>query len=110
MGKLENKTSELHGVMLFFDNCKALKFLTDEEAGKLFKNIANYVCGEELIELDGPLMMIFCMFKEQIDRNRKSYEELCKKNREKAQRRWTKRHVLFTARGCHGKQWYATAC
>lgn len=90
MGKLENKTSELHGVMFFFDNCKALKFLTDEEAGKLFKNIANYVCGEELIELDGPLMMIFCMFKEQIDRNRKSYEELCKKNREKAQRRWTK--------------------
>ena len=55
MGKLENKTSELHGVMLFFDNCKALKFLTDEEAGKLFKNIANYVCGEELIELDGRL-------------------------------------------------------
>lgn len=90
MKKIDCKSSELHGVILYFDNCEALKHLSDEDAGKLFKSIAKYICGEKNVDLEGSLMTIFCIFQQQIDRNRKSYEELCKRNREKAKQRWAK--------------------
>ena len=85
-----NKPSELHGVMLYLDNCEAVHHLSDEEAGKLFKCIAEYACGQEPAILEGPLMSLFCMFRTQMERNRKNYAELCDKNKKKAQLRWQK--------------------
>ena len=90
MNPLISNASELHGVMLYFDNFEVVHHLTDEEAGKLFKNIADYACGIEPTDLGGALMSLFCMFKTQIDRNRNKYEELCNRNREKAKLRWSK--------------------
>ena len=90
MGKTMNKPSELHGVMLYLDNCEAVHHLSDEEAGKLFKCIAEYACGQEPSLLEGPLMSLFCMFRTQMERNRKNYAELCDKNKKKAQLRWQK--------------------
>ena len=86
--KKNSSPVELHGVMLYFDNCEVVHYLSDEEAGKLFKGIAKYVCFQELPKLEGPLMSVFCVFKNQIDRNKKNYEELCERNREKAQNHW----------------------
>ena len=82
-----NKPSELHGVMLYLDNCEAVHHLSDEEAGKLFKCIAEYACGQEPAILEGPLMSLFCMFRTQMERNRKNYAELCDKNKKKAQKK-----------------------
>lgn len=79
---------ELHGVMLYIDSCEVVHHLSDEDAGKLFKGIAEYVCEQQLPKLEGALMSLFFVFKNQIDRNRKNYEELCERNREKAQNHW----------------------
>ena len=88
--KKNSSPVELHGVMLYFDNCEVVHYLSDEEAGKLFKGIAKYVCFQELPKLEGPLMSVFCVFKNQIDRNKKNYEELCEINRKKALKQWEK--------------------
>ena len=83
---------ELHGVILYIDSCEVVHHLSDEDAGKLFKGIAEYVCCQELPKLEGPLMSLFCMFKIQIDRNKKNYAELCEKNKMKAQMYWDKKN------------------
>ena len=88
--RTNSSTVELHGVMLYFDNCEVVHYLSDEEAGKLFKGIAKYVCFQELPKLEGPLMSVFCVFKNQIDLNKKNYEELCEINRKKALKQWEK--------------------
>lgn len=90
MSRLKSKSLELHGVMLYFENCEIVHHLSDEEAGKLFKGIAEYVCEQQLPKLEGALMSLFFVFKIQIDRNRKNYEELCENNRKKAQSHWNK--------------------
>lgn len=79
---------ELHGVMLYIDSCEVVHHLSDEDAGKIFKAITEYVCEQQLPKLEGALMSLFFVFKNQIDRNRKNYEELCERNREKAQNHW----------------------
>jgi hypothetical protein len=86
--RTNSSTVELHGVMLYFDNCEVVHHLSDEDAGKIFKAIAEYVCEQQLPKLEGALMSLFFVFKNQIDRNRKNYEELCERNREKAQNHW----------------------
>lgn len=55
--------------------------LSNEEAGKLIKGIFQYANTEES-GLDGYLKIIFIPIKNEIDKNEKRYEEVCKKNRE----------------------------
>ena len=63
--------------------------LTDEEAGKLFKGIYNYVnTGES--GLKGVLKAVFISFKQVIDKNEKRYKEICDRNKENIKKRWEK--------------------
>lgn len=55
--------------------------LTDEEAGKLFKGIYNYVnTGES--GLKGILKAVFIPFKKTIDKNEEKYQEICERNKQ----------------------------
>ena len=54
--------------------------LTDEDAGKLIKEIYKYV-NEGIFELDGYLKAIFIPIRDDIDKNEERYKKICERNR-----------------------------
>jgi len=66
-----------------------VKDLSDEDVGKLFKGILNYVnTGES--GLTGLMNSVFVYIQKDIDKNEESYQQKCKKNKENINKRWNK--------------------
>ncbi len=68
---------------LYLDSIKVLDFMTDEQAGLLFRAIKDYQDGKEPT-LDKTLSLVFVPFKNQFDREHENYEKTCKKNKANA--------------------------
>ncbi len=69
--------------VLYGNQIKQLETLSDEEAGKVIKNIYRYANGDtDFIELSPAAMMFFSFVQDQINRNREKYEEICRQRRE----------------------------
>ena len=67
-------------ILLFTEQRDAIGYLTDEEAGQIFKAIYDYA-GEGVVPtFPGPMMSVFAMIRSQIDRSRDAYKEKCLKN------------------------------
>lgn len=76
--------------ILYADYIKHIGKLTDEEAGRLFKAIFEYVNEGRLPDLDGMAAMAFSFISNQLDSDLQKYEETCKKRSENIKKRWEK--------------------
>ncbi len=76
--------------ILYVDYIKHISKLTDEEAGRLFKAIFDYVNSGETPNLDGMAAMAFSFISNQLDTDLQKYENVCKKRVESAKKRWRK--------------------
>ena len=75
--------------LIYIDIRKNLELLSDEEAGKVFKAIVEYVDIGKLPQFDDrSLQVFFNTITDQIDRDREKYEKKCGANRENQQKRW----------------------
>jgi hypothetical protein len=80
---------ERKSFLLHFDSLSILEKLSDEQAGKLFKAIADYHKGEDL-DLDPLIDIAFTPFKNQFIRDGEKYKKLCEKNRLIAEKRYSR--------------------
>ena len=76
--------------ILYADYIKHIERLSDDEAGKLFKAIFEYVNEGRLPDLDGMSAMAFSFISNQLDNDLQKYETVCQKRAESAKRRWQK--------------------
>ena len=76
--------------ILYADYIKHIRRLSDEDAGRLFKAIFDYVNEGELPDLDGMAAMAFSFIANQLDNDLQKYEETCKKRSENIKKRWEK--------------------
>jgi len=67
-------------IKLFKDSLEVFNTLSDEQTGLLFKAIIDYSNDKEP-KLDGLLMAVFFQFKQQIDRAKSDYTEVCNRNK-----------------------------
>lgn len=67
-----------------------MQILSDEDAGKLFKAILEYVNTKELPTLDGMAAMAFSFIANQLDGDLQRYNEVCQKRAENIKKRWAK--------------------
>lgn len=78
-----SKGTKVPGMLIYFEHEHMLSFLSDEEAGKLFRALMAY--GKEKTEPDfkenKALSMAFSVFKMSIDKNDEQYAKKCEANR-----------------------------
>ncbi|MBP3463820.1 MAG: DnaD domain protein [Clostridia bacterium] len=91
-----------NGFILYVEQKEIFDMLTDEEAGKLIKNIYSYEATGKELELEKSLKIAFQPIKQVLDKNREKYVEKCKQNKANIEKRWNKntsvyeRKILYT--------------
>ena len=79
--------------IIYDDSLEVLKDLSDEEIGKIFRELSNYR-QDTPVTLTGTLLVIFNIFKNQIQRDEEKYTAKCLKNKENIDKRWNpKKHI-----------------
>ena len=81
------------GIMIFNQNLKDFSFLTDEQAGKVIKALANYyIDGTEPEELDESItQMVFSHLQENANWSLAKYQRTCDRNKKVSDARWSKK-------------------
>ena len=80
---------EIKSIILYLDSAVAIDYLTDEQAGVLFKAVLRYGRNGQMLESsDTALTALFTMLCTQIDRDHKKYEERCERNVTNAKKRY----------------------
>ena len=104
---------EIKSIILYLDSAVAIDYLTDEQAGILFKAVLRYGRDGQMLESsDTALTALFTMLCTQIDRDHKKYEERCERNVTNAKKRYEKQHQdeQPPAIACDGMQSHPNAC
>ena len=73
-------------ILLFTEQRDAIAYLTDEEAGQMFKAIYDYAEDGVVPKFAGPMMSVFAMIRSQIDRSRDAYKEKMSEEQRKRQK------------------------
>lgn len=68
--------------VLYADALSVLDVLTDEQSGRLFKAIRDYVRGEQVDDVETAVKIAFIPIKNHLDRDRAKYAEKCRRNAE----------------------------
>lgn len=79
--------------ILYLEHRTIFEMLTDEQAGRLIKNIFQYEQSGEMPQMDKMLNLAFVPIMQVLDKNRHKYEEKCKKNKENIEIRWNKKNT-----------------
>ena len=79
------KTSKT--ILLFTEQRDAINYLSDEQAGQIFKALYAYTDEGLQPDFDGAMMSVFAMLRSQIDRSQEAYRVKCEKNRSNSMRR-----------------------
>ena len=74
-------------ILLFTDQRAAIDYLSDDDAGQLFKAIYAYADEGDMPDFNGPMMSLFTVIRTQIDRSREAYKAKCEKNRTNSMKR-----------------------
>ena len=77
--------------ILYLDQQEIFEMLSDEQAGKLIKNIFQYERSGQIPKMDKFLNLAFVPIMQILDKNRWKYEEKCKKNKDNIEKRWNKK-------------------
>ena len=99
---------DANNILLFTDQRAAIDYLSDDDAGRLFKAIYAYADQDIMPDFNGPMMSLFTVIRSQIDRSRKVYKEKCEKNRANAKKRYATQTTPTIASA--GKPLQANAC
>lgn len=78
--------------LLSTEHCEIIDSLNDEDCGKLFKGIYNYVLFNDS-KLEGYLKTIFIPFRQFIEKNEETYQKICERNKENIKKRWEKEKI-----------------
>ena len=78
---------EANTILLFTDQRAAIDYLSDDDAGQLFKAIYAYADEGDMPDFNGPMMSLFTVIRTQIDRSREAYKAKCEKNRTNSMKR-----------------------
>ena len=77
-----NEDSTSKGILIFNQNLRDFRFLTDEQAGKVIKALADYYLDGEQCDMDEPIsQMVFSHLKENADWALDKYQRICDRNR-----------------------------
>lgn len=76
-------------ILLFTDQRAAIDYLSDDDAGRLFKAIYAYTDEGSMPDFNGPMMSLFMVIRTQIDRSREACKAKCEKNRTSSMKRKT---------------------
>lgn len=79
--------------ILYLEQQEIFEMLTDEQAGQLIKNIFLYERTGQMPKMDKMLNLAFVPIMQVLDKNRRKYEEKCKKNKENIGKRWNKENT-----------------
>ena len=99
---------DANNILLFTDQRAAIDYLSDDDAGRLFKAIYAYADKDIMPDFNGPMMSLFTVIRTQIDRSRKVYKEKCEKNKANAKKRYATQKTPTTVNA--GKPLQANAC
>ena len=80
--------------ILYLDQQEVFEMLSDEQAGKLIKNIFQYERSGKMPQMDKFLNLAFVPIMQILDKNRNKYEERCRKNKENIKIRWNKNNTI----------------
>lgn len=84
--------------ILYLDQQEIFEMLTDEQAGQLIKNIFLYERTGQMPKMDKMLNLAFVPIMQILDKNRRKYDEKCKKNKENIEKRWNKNNTVVYER------------
>ena len=104
---------EIKSIILYLNSAVAIDYLTDEQAGVLFKAVLRYGRNGQMLESsDTALTALFTMLCTQIDRDHRKYEERCERNVANAKKRYEKLHPdePQSPIACDGMQSHPNAC
>lgn len=76
------------GVMVYFEVLDALDVLEDTDKGRLFEGILRYGRDGEVPDFTGPLMAVWALIKNRLDRDSQRYADRCEKARAAVNKRW----------------------
>ena len=79
--------------ILYLEHQEIFEMLTDEQAGRLIKDIFQYERTGQMPQMDKMLNLAFIPIMQALDKNRWKYEEKCKKNKENIKKRWNKNNT-----------------
>lgn len=80
--------------ILYLDQQEIFEMLTDEQAGQLIKNIFLYERTGQMPKMDKMLTLAFVPIMQILDKNRRKYDDKCKKNKENIEKRWNKKNTV----------------
>ena len=92
------KTINKDSFILFKEHEEIFKQLSKEQAGELILAIFEYERMEIIPELEFCINLAFTPIRQSLDRSREKYKEVCKKNSQNAQKRWSDKNT--TANDC----------
>lgn len=78
---------EANTILLFIDQRAAIDYLSDDDAGRLFKAIYAYADEGGMPDFNGPMMSLFTVIRTQIDRSNEAYKAKCERNRTNSMKR-----------------------
>jgi hypothetical protein len=87
IAKMLQMAKDKKGFILYSDLIHTINKLSDEQAGKLFKHILEYV-NDNNPESDQFTEVVFEPIKQTLKRDLQKYEGICKRNSENARKRW----------------------
>ena len=79
--------------ILYLDHQEIFEMLTDEQAGQLIKSIFLYERTGTIPKMDKMLNLAFVPIMQILDKNRRRYDEKCKKNKQNIEKRWNKNNT-----------------
>ena len=80
--------------VLYYDLCPVFNMMTDEEVGKIVKEVFAYEIRGEITEFqDRMLQSTYMRITEGLDRNKVKYEKTAERNRKSALLRWNKNEI-----------------
>lgn len=79
--------------ILYLDHQEIFEMLTDEQAGQLIKSIFLYERTGTMPKMDKMLNLAFVPIMQILDKNRRRYDEKCKKNKQNIEKRWNKNNT-----------------
>ena len=83
--------------VLYGDMLENLDMLSDEDAGRLFRNIAAYSRGDPApCDLSSGALMLFNIICQKIDRDKEKYGEICEKRQAAIRKRWEQKNTNDT--------------
>lgn len=89
---------EKKSFLIYCDIIHTIEKLSDEQAGKLFKHVLNYVNDKNPEPPDLITEIAFEPIKQSLKRDLKKYESIVEKNRENALKRWNKNDATASDR------------